>query len=148
MYCYELEIVDWFEGLYTLQEYIDKRCKGIDDYHDDVGGSKEDFIAELKGDLNEAIFNLFETNQWERDIRGADNLYIGGLPVGNGVPNTKHYFIFKQDSDGLTFAVSPFHFVHLDSVHLAPVKQIANVNDATVCIETVNKIMAYFNWGK
>lgn len=146
MYCYDVGIIDFFDGTYSLQSYINKL---LDTDNEDIGsaGSAGRDLKELKESVLSAIKFLYNTNSfWEGDIRSSDNLRVGGLPASEMGCAMEYYFIFKQDNNGSTFVVSPYPLVWLEN-KLPYVNTIRDMNRWRALTEINNRILSYFDWG-
>jgi hypothetical protein len=101
MYVYEMGIVDFYNGMMPLLEYI-KLCpaKGT------PGETQYLTYRELKSFLIKSFMEVkTSSSEWDGDIRNFDEIAISGIPRPTGMSPWK-LLVFKQDNDGSSFLVS------------------------------------------
>jgi hypothetical protein len=110
MYVYNVGIIDHFNGLTHLNEYIKK----IKRNEDSSFSEPRDDLVSLQKFVVEALCEALNAKglAWEGDLRN-NTIFVGGIPISNDDLTCKKFLVIKQNNNGSTFVISPIPFGHL-----------------------------------
>lgn len=138
MYVYSVGIVDHFNGLTHLSDYIDAVKEG----GGDAFAEPRDDLDSLKSFVAIALWSALDAEDgipWEGDLRG-DAIFIGGIPSGNHDLICQRFLVIKQDNNGSTFLISPIAFDHLNEHLIGSSSDVENL-DLDVLPSEVSEII-------
>lgn len=114
-YCYETPPLDYWEGLYTVDEYCTvMRKQYADPRRGEDGHSIQDRILQIHGDLRDAQEAM---HSWEGDYTAGPFVFLLPDPDCDCL---RHGFIWKQRNNGTTFVASPFELPWLNQYLVPP----------------------------